>query len=115
VLRNLFKVDSASVARATFTAAKQRQQALEIAAQLQADVRQQKRLQAALCVTCFYLRANRIAGAAVTQQPCGICEALQTYASTTTDILCLECAKSHQLCKHCGADAELKLDRQYVP
>lgn len=63
------------------------------------------------CVVCFYL-SSRIGGAAMTTQPCGICNTPVLYASTNTDSLCFSCALDHKLCKHCGADIDLNPNRK---
>jgi len=70
-----------------------------------------KRLQLSLCRSCHYF-GNGIGGAAMTTRPCGICQTPVTYGSTCTDALCLNCAKKHSLCKHCGADRELRPHRR---
>jgi hypothetical protein len=65
------------------------------------------------CKPCYY--EERLAGQAITEQPCACCSKPQTYASTLTDVLCLECAREHELCKRCGADIEIRIDRKVWP
>ena len=48
----------------------------------------------------------------MTTRPCAICHKDVLYGSTCTDVLCDECAKLHDLCKHCGADRELRRNRR---
>lgn len=86
---------------------------LERADQLRNDPEKAKREEACLCRLCFY--QHRLAGAAVTTEPCMCCGLPQTYGSTDTDALCLECAEKTGLCKHCGGDRELQGDRNAWP
>jgi len=104
VERKAVKIDAASVARATFVAKRWRDDTLKTAQKLDCDSEAKQRLSEQLCETCYYLRKGGLAGAAVTQQPCGICHDLQTYGSTATHTLCMKCAKKYELCKRCGAD-----------
>jgi hypothetical protein len=48
----------------------------------------------------------------MTTRPCAICNKDVLYGSTCTDVLCDKCAKLHDLCKHCGADRELRRNRR---
>ena len=77
------------------------------------DPRRNQRLDAAECVACHY--RMRVGGATTTRRPCGICG--RTIRSPNTDIgvMCAECAKANGLCKHCGADVELKTRRKSRP
>ena len=70
------------------------------------------RLKECKCKVCFYLRVGQIAGAAMTERPCGICGTSVMYGSTNTDAICHDCAKKHRICKHCGADLELRTFRR---
>lgn len=63
------------------------------------------RKQRQLCVACHYSR--RQGGTRTTKQQCGLCETVQTFGSTATDVLCQRCAAAHRLCKRCGADINL--------
>ena len=72
-----------------------------------ADPDQDKRLAAGICSPCYYLMSGSVAGRAITIRPCGLCEKDQTYSSTQTDALCLDCAKRNSLCRHCGGDINL--------
>lgn len=108
MLRPSLPVNSASVARATFRARHYTEQFLQNARRLTEDSERAERCQAQLCVFCYYINHPRIGGAAITTQPCGMCQAPQVYASTATDVLCLSCAQSHELCKRCGADIALR-------
>ena len=37
------------------------------------------------------------------------------YSSTNTDRLCMDCAKKHHLCKHCGGDISMRARRKDWP
>lgn len=60
-----------------------------------------------LCMVCYY-RESVMAGQAACKAQCGICDEVMLFSNTNTDALCCQCAKNHELCKHCGADIELK-------
>jgi len=62
------------------------------------------RMSEAVCKYCFYITTSRIGGCAMTSQPCGICEEVQMYGSTATNVLCQPCGVKHNLCVRCGAD-----------
>lgn len=64
------------------------------------------------CKVCYYIHNARIGGAAMTYRDCGICGSKELYGSTSTDVLCMKCAQEYKLCKHCGADRELKPRRK---
>ena len=74
------------------------------------DSRKKERLVKYECKACFYIN-GRIGGAAMTNRDCMSCGKTETYASTVTDVLCMDCAKEHNLCKHCGGDIEMKVRR----
>ena len=72
------------------------------------DVQKEKRLKSQECQVCFYSFGKGIGGAAMTRSNCISCEKEMMYGNTYTDLLCLDCAVSHKLCKHCVADINLK-------
>lgn len=80
---------------------------------IEGDARKGERLAAQECKGCHYFQ--RIGGAAITKQPCMCCGKEQTYGSTNTDALCMDCAKANDLCKHCGGDIELRARRRTWP
>lgn len=86
---------------------------IERAAKLLADPDKANRVKASECVVCFY--GSKIGGAAITSQPCGLCGEMMDFGSTCTDNFCLKCASEHSLCKHCGADVNLKTRRKDWP
>lgn len=75
------------------------------------DARREDRLTKQECRPCFYLY-SKAGGCVITHSPCGQCEKEMVFATNCTDRLCIECAKSMRLCKHCGADIELKQRRK---
>lgn len=73
------------------------------------DKEKKHRLEISECVLCYRpYGASRIGGSASTSVDCALCGKIITCGNTNIDILCLECAKHEKLCKHCGADIELK-------
>lgn len=64
------------------------------------------RLEDQECVVCY--NNPKIGGAAVSSRQCGMCDKYVTSGNTAADVLCMDCAKKHKLCKHCGADINLK-------
>lgn len=78
------------------------------------DPRKKDRLEKSFCKNCYY-QPSRIAGQAVTERPCGICEEIQWYSSTYTFVICSNCAKENELCNECGADVHLRPRRKYEP
>lgn len=95
-------------------ASKSRMQSIiDLAMKLEHDPEKHNRVQSCLCRMCYY--GSRIGGAAITAEACMCCGEEQTYGSTNTDALCLNCAKTTGLCKHCGADIELRVRRQKWP
>lgn len=83
------------------------------AAKVLADPDANNRIIASECVVCFY--GSRMGGACFTSQRCGLCDKLMSFASTSTDNFCLECAAKNDLCKHCGGDIDMKYRRKNWP
>lgn len=79
-----------------------------------ADPEKQKREEVPECRSCFYLKRQRVGGAAMTWKPCGVCGVEMSFGSTNTDDVCRDCAKKHELCKHCGADLHLRVRRKFA-
>lgn len=86
---------------------------LAIAKEIETDARREERLARNECRACFY--RPMWGGAAICEQDCMCCGNEQMYGSTATDVLCLECAKRHSLCKHCGGDLEMRTRRRAWP
>lgn len=105
---------AATMVQATRIAKAKIQSVMDYAQQLESDPKREERLARNMCKACFY-GPPRIGGSAMTSQPCMCCGDDQMYASTNTDVLCLDCAKAHGLCKHCGGDVEIRTDRENWP
>lgn len=74
--------------------------------QLTLDPDRKERIAQQQCVVCW--KTSRIGGAACTSRQCGLCDTTLHSGSTNIDVLCHECARRAKLCRHCGADLELK-------
>lgn len=103
-------IDSASIERANYYALETIKYTVERAERYKSDPCKQARLQASECIVCY--RAGRIGCAAITQVDCGICGVEMSFPSTNVDVVCFHCALNNNLCKHCGADIELKSRRK---
>lgn len=86
---------------------------LQRAELIRADAKRAARVEANFCLACYYV--ERIGGAAMTSAPCMTCGKDQMYGSTNTDVLCLDCAREHALCKHCGGDFQMNVGRRSWP
>ena len=86
---------------------------IELANKATSDTDKAERLKRHECKACFY--GGRIGGATITTRPCMCCGKEEHYGSTNTDVLCLDCAKKHKLCKHCGGDIEMRIRRKDWP
>jgi hypothetical protein len=86
---------------------------LDLANDVQSDARHAERIKRHECKACFY--AGRMGGGAMTHRPCMSCGENQLYASTATDVLCMACAQTHMLCKHCGGDLDMRVRRKAWP
>lgn len=89
------------------------EEALRRARNIEEDAQKEPRLARQFCKACHYF--TRLAAQAFTTQPCACCGVSQTYSSSATDVLCMDCAKSHDLCKHCGGDLEMRTGRENWP
>lgn len=70
------------------------------------DAGKKSRLENQECVICYY--DNPIGAAVMTQSACALCGYIMCHYSSATDMLCIACAQKNRLCKHCGADIDLK-------
>ena len=109
------KIDRASIAHANGRAKQHAESILKKAESLKNDSNQKERVKECKCKTCFYLLNERIGGAAMTNRECGICEKDMLFSSTSTEPICIECAKKNGLCKQCGGDIETKERRKPYP
>ena len=108
-----WNMNPANMARWTALSQSRLQSVLDLADKFMADPFKTDRLKACFCIPCFY--QTRIGCAAITQQACMCCGEAQTYGSTDTDALCLACAQKNELCKHCGSDIKLRVNRRNWP
>lgn len=109
--RPVRKIRQSEMEWATNYALERIQSGQRVALERATDWKKKERRAASKCRACFY-SSSRIGGAAMTSQPCGICEKDQMYSSTCTDVVCIDCARLHQICKECGADVELRPRRK---
>jgi hypothetical protein len=77
------------------------------------DPDKKERLNQSECISCFYMTG--MAGQAFTTRPCMCCGKDMMFGSTSTDVLCIDCAKEHKLCKHCGGDIGMKVNSRNWP
>lgn len=107
------KFDTATLISQTSWSREHYSAILERAATFLLDPQKEKRIQAQLCIPCFYV--ERIGGATMTFQDCADCGVEQCFGSTDTDMLCLTCARKNVLCRHCGGDINMKVRRKSWP
>jgi len=103
-------VDLAAIERSTGQQRNYVDQFVERTEMMTKDPERKERLAKQECVVCY--KSSRIGGAAMTTTLCGICAKEMHFGSTNADWLCHECAKAAGLCRHCGADIELKHRRK---
>ena len=65
------------------------------------DLLKKERKEECLCKFCKYVH-YRVGGTAMTTKDCGCCGVKLYFASTATDDLCINCAKTHGHCKRCS-------------
>ncbi len=107
------QIDRVSILRANNWAKMRIESTLEAAEKYRSDPNREKRKEMAECLVCS--EARRIGGCAMTTAICGICGKELLFGNTCVDVLCLDCAKANQLCKHCGGDIDLKDRRKPRP
>lgn len=74
------------------------------------DPDKEKRIKAKECVICFY--SSKVGGSVLTYHMCESCGKEMSFVNTCVDVLCEDCAEKMRLCKHCGADMDMKLRRK---
>ncbi len=104
-------INKVTITDATYRMAQIIKRAVILAGQYDLDVEREDRHEKQLCPVCYY-NPSRIGGAAVTTGVCGLCEAEKTFGNTCVDALCIDCAKKHNLCLHCGGDIDCKARRK---
>lgn len=107
------KMSVCNMVYATERAKRNIQAILDHAEEVKSDRQKNQRMSAHKCISCFY--GSGIGCSAITSRPCMSCGENQMYGSTYTDVLCLVCAKKHNLCKHCGGDIDMKTRRKEWP
>jgi len=86
-------------------------QTIELAENLQKDPDKKERLKASECIVCWYRGGGMVTNACV-HTSCKSCNKELWFGNSNTDEICIDCAKEHKLCKHCGADLEYKERRK---
>ena len=74
------------------------------------DPERAERLTQMECQICW--KQPKVGGCMCTTKECDQCGTEMRFGSTNTDHLCLACAKSLGVCKHCLADIDLKQRRK---
>lgn len=110
--KRIEKVSNRTIQHQTYRAKENAQYILDKAERFSQDPDKSKRVSNCLCKTCYYINNTRMAGARITNKPCGICEVDMCFSSTATDKTCLPCATKHNLCKQCGGDINMKQRRK---
>lgn len=72
-----------------------------------ADGKRAERINSCLCRRCYYAR-GRIGCHVMTDALCGLCDTIMHFGNTCVDVLCVQCATAHKLCKRCGSDIDDK-------
>ena len=107
------KIDRASIECTTHAVASYVRALIERAEAMKADRFRKSRLEFSECVYCYApYGAGRQGGTKTTQLECGLCSTIIHSNNTNCDVLCVECARKNCLCKHCGADVDLKVRRK---
>jgi len=69
------------------------------------------RLASNYCLACAV--NSNVAGRALTQGVCAMCGVPFTHANTDVPMLCAACAQRDHLCRRCGGDMSLNLQREW--
>ena len=100
-------INLATISRSTYISKSMIESRVREAEAVINDSEKNKRLKQQECPACYYLR-GRVGGAAMTTTECGLCGKIIHFSSTCVDVVCEDCAKRNNLCKHCGGDIECK-------
>ena len=68
------------------------------------DVCKELRKSECKCKYCYYIETGVISMSVMTKSNCASCGKSMMFASSNVDVLCEDCAKKFNLCKHCGVD-----------
>lgn len=82
---------------------------------LTTDLYREDRLASGQCRCCYYLKGDTVAGQAMTTWFCRLCGTRGLHANTNTPRLCEACSTTHELCRRCGADIDLRKHRTDWP
>jgi len=77
------------------------------------DPKRKERIAASECAMCHYDKSC-IGAAVCTFSPCAFCDERLYSGNSNIDLMCTACAAKAGLCKHCGADIDLKNRRKRV-
>lgn len=113
--RNRRNVDLCSILRASDWAKEYLRRSEQDLRNMTEDPQKDDRLAKMECVVCFYPFRGRIGGTMCTSSQCGICQKTIHSSNTNIDVVCLDCAKAHDLCKHCGGDIRMRTRRKFDP
>ena len=103
----------ANMVFATSVAKRNIQHIVKLAEEIVNDTSKNDRLKKQECKACFY--SSRVGGSAMTNRECMSCGEDVLYGSTATGVLCDSCARTHDLCKQCGGDINLRERRKEWP
>ena len=108
------KIDRASIERTTNEVASYVHALIERAEAMKSDDDREIRLEeVSECVYCYVPYGPcRQGGTKTTHRECGLCSTILHSSDTSCDVLCIECARKNDLCKHCGGDVDLKVRRK---
>jgi hypothetical protein len=70
---------------------------------MEADIKQDRRLAEGTCHVCFYLRGGGIVGQGFTQYVCRSCCEEHMHPNTAAPKLCAACGKKEGRCRKCQA------------
>lgn len=107
------KLNRMSVVTASGRAKERVTDTIERARKLEEDPDKKLRLERQMCKACYYF--THLGGAAMTNRECAGCGKDELYASTATEALCLDCAGKFELCKRCGGDIDMGVNRRKWP
>lgn len=106
-------IDRVSIERNTYASGYYLEAVVDRADKMTQDLEAGKRKKESYCVMCYVpYGAGRVGGAACTSRECGLCDTIIHSGNTNIDMLCQPCAVENRLCRHCGADVDLRNRRK---
>lgn len=106
------KIDIPRIVNHTHFVKVRMENTISLAEKFKTDPDKKERHKKQECPVCFYIN-SRMGGAMMTTVVCATCDEVMRFSNTSTDILCLKCAKRTGLCRHCGADVDVKERRKF--